>query len=201
MEVEAGLPISHGQPRFLKVRAASPWAQYGSLGTQSFRILRSAYDFAAKDFKRKELWPSAKLEFQIFSGLIPMLVADLRLPWSQVVTVTDASQQGYGICEKEFSEKVVSQVGRWQERWRYKGTSVEEWAPRRRALGDPLVDPVTAARNPEAYEQSDCYCRNEKFEKVPVSMLQAEGTRAHHSEGSCPDFSSAEVRTYKQELW
>ena len=108
-------------------------------------IFRSAYDFAAKDFKRKELWPSAN----------PMLVSDLRLPWSQVVTVTDASPGGFGICEREFAAEEVERVGRWQERWRYKRTPIEDWAPRRRALDDPLIDPVTAARNPEAFEQSD----------------------------------------------
>ena len=74
------------------------------LNRSGMGIFRSAYDFAAKEYKRKDPWPSAKREFEIFAGLLPMLVADLRQPWSQVVTVTDASLQGYGICEKEFPE-------------------------------------------------------------------------------------------------
>ena len=141
------------------------------LNRSGMGIFRSAYDFAAKDYRREELWPTAKREFEIFAGLIPMLVADLRQPWSQVVTVTAASPQGYGICEKEFPENTVQQVGRWHERWRYKRTPVEARAPRRRALGDPLVDLHTAARNPEAFEQSDNYGRNESFEEVPVQLL------------------------------
>ena len=146
-----------------------------ALNRSGMGVFRSAYDFAAKDFKRKELWMSAKREFEIFSGLLPMLVSDLRLPWSQVVTVTDASPEGFGICQKEFDEAAVEHVGRWQERWRYKRTPIDEWAPRRRALGDPLIDPVTAARNPEAFEQSDCYMPNEDFQEVPVSMLDPQG--------------------------
>ena len=101
------------------------------LNRSGMGIFRSAYDFAAKDFKRKDLWPSAKREFEIFSGLIPMLVSDLRLPWSEIVTVADASPQGFGICEKVFPSETVEQVGQWQERWRYKRTPIEGWAPRR----------------------------------------------------------------------
>ena len=147
------------------------------LNRSGMGIFRSAYDFAAKGFKRKELWPSAKTEFENFSGILPMLVSDLRLPWSRTVTVTDASPEGFGICEKEFAEESVGEVGCWQERWRYKRTPIEEWAPRRRALGDPLSDLATAARNPEAFEQSDVYSRNEEFAEVPSFMLEAEGFR------------------------
>ena len=54
---------------------------------------------------------------------------------------------------------------------------MEEWAPRRRALGDPLVDLHTAARNPEAFEQSDSYGHKENFEEVPAQLLNPEGYR------------------------
>ena len=147
------------------------------LNRSGMGIFRSAYDFAAKNFVRKELWSSAKREFEVFSGLIPMLVADLRLPWSQVVTVTDASPGGFGVCERDFAPEEVESVGRSHERWRYKRAPIEDWAPRRRALGDPLTDPVTAARDPEAFEQGDCYAHSDEFQEVPHSMLDPSGYR------------------------
>ena len=135
-------------------------------------IFRSAYDYAIKGYKSHWLWPSARREFQIFSGLLPILVADLRKTWSDKVTVSDASPDGYGICEGAFSTEEVGKAGRWQERWRYKRSPIEEWAPRRRALGlDVLHDVGTARRDPFAGEETDIYTRNESFEEVSSSFL------------------------------
>ena len=94
------------------------------LNRSGMGIFRSAYDFASRGYRR--------------SGLIPLLVSDMRQPWSNTITVTDASPEGFGICEGEFESSVISKVGQWQERWRYKRLPIEEWAPRRRTLGlDP----------------------------------------------------------------
>ena len=131
------------------------------------------------------------------------------------MTVTAASPQGYGICEKEFPENTVQQVGRWHERWRYKRTPVEARAPRRRALGDPLVDLHTAARNPEAFEQSDNYGRNESFRGGACSVApHPEGyrvaksgrckyTREHITLKEAPhsDLSSSANRSDIEESW
>ncbi|CAE7708857.1 AMY1.1 [Symbiodinium sp. CCMP2592] len=135
-------------------------------------IFRSAYDYAGKGYKSHWLWPSAKKEFRIFSGLLPILVADLRRSWSEKVTVSDASPEGYGICEGTFSVEEVRKTGKWQERWRYKRSPIEEWAPRRRALGlDVLRDVASARCDPLACEETDMYTRNESFEEVSTSFL------------------------------
>ncbi|CAL1160112.1 unnamed protein product, partial [Cladocopium goreaui] len=52
--------------------------------------------------------------------------------------------EGYGICERQLGCEAVGQLGRWNERWRFRRLPPEEWAPRRRAMGlDPIADVET----------------------------------------------------------
>ena len=41
---------------------------------------------------------------RFFSGIIPLLVGDMRRPWSPEVFCSDASPDGYGICARSMSE-------------------------------------------------------------------------------------------------
>ena len=50
------------------------------LNRAGMSIFRSAYDFAGRDYKRKELWGSVKREFQFFQGILPLLVSNMRQP-------------------------------------------------------------------------------------------------------------------------
>lgn len=135
-------------------------------------IFRAMYDFAGLDFQKRHLWDSAKRECRIFVGLLPLLVGDMRREWSDTVTCTDASPEGFGICERRLDMRSVSKIGRWHERWRYKRTPVEQWQPRERALGwDPLKHLNTARGDPDAFEWGDTFSRNEDFEEVPHEIL------------------------------
>ena len=79
-----------------------------------------------------------------FAGLVPLLFSDVRRKWSDQLLCTDASPDGFGICERVLDERTISDIGRWNERWRYKRLAPEDWAPRRRALGvDPFSDAST----------------------------------------------------------
>lgn len=53
-------------------------------------------------------------------ALAPLLVADLRSPWSPLITAIDASPGGYGAVEASFSPAVVTDIGRVRVRWRMK---------------------------------------------------------------------------------
>lgn len=142
------------------------------LNRSGMAIFRAAYDFAGGDYISRRLWDSAKLECSMFLGVLPLLVGDMRQPWSGKVTCTDASPEGYGICERDLEENMVDEIGKWQERWRFKRTPIEEWKPRERALGlDPLRDFNTARGDPNAFEWSDTYVRNEVFEEVPLEIM------------------------------
>ncbi len=146
------------------------------LNRSGMGIFRSLYDFAGQNFKRKMLWGSAIRECKIFSGVIPLLVADMRRPWSSEVFCSDASPDGYGICERSLGEQDVSNIGLWQERWRYKRSTPEDWCPRERFFRyDPLSDLRSARADPEAMEQTDLYVRNEEFEEVPKDILSPDG--------------------------
>ena len=64
-----------------------------------------------------------------------MLVASMRRSWSDVVVIADASPDGHGICERQLDTQTVADIGRWQERWRYKRLPPEDWAPRGESIG------------------------------------------------------------------
>ena len=69
------------------------------------------------------LWDSVKRELRWVRGLLPFLFSKLDLPWSCLLTATDASgapgQSGWGVCEMPCSSSTVGAVGRVSERWRY----------------------------------------------------------------------------------
>eukprot|EP00969_Alexandrium_andersonii_P313205 13838256-Alexandrium_andersonii.AAC.1 len=52
-------------------------------------------------------------------ALLPVLVADLRRPWWPLATATDASEWGYGVCERPLAPQQQAELAAWQERWRF----------------------------------------------------------------------------------
>ena len=142
------------------------------LNRSGMAIFRAAYDYAGAGYPARPVWESVKRECNFFLGILPLMIGDLRKGWSTNVTCTDASPDGFGIVERHLDEKDVSNIGKWQERWRFKRTRIDEWKPRAGALSlDPLRDFNTARADPEAFEWSDTYTRNELFEEVPNNIL------------------------------
>ncbi len=128
------------------------------LNRSGMGIFRSLYDFAGQNFKRKMLWGSAVRECKIFSGIIPLLVADMRRSWSSKVFCSDASPDGYGICERSLNEPDVSNIGLWQGWWRYKRSTPEDWCPRERFFRYYRLSDLRSARaDPDAMEPTDLY--------------------------------------------
>ena len=99
---------------------------------------RALYDFvAACDGKQRRLWPSAAYEVTTMIGLLPLIVSDMFAPWSRILTATDASSTGYGVCERDVTHEQAAELGRWSERWRYRRFDPSERCPRKMTV-EPL---------------------------------------------------------------
>ena len=110
-----------------------------------------------------------------FSAVSVLLASQLDRPWSSTVTATDASTTGFGVCEKTIEPSIVSELGRWHEKWRFRRLQPDEWAPRRRALDDfpEITDPSTVLTN----NVIDGWARVTGFPVVSRDLLHKEGWR------------------------
>ncbi|CAK0849207.1 unnamed protein product, partial [Prorocentrum cordatum] len=87
-------------------------------------IFRAAYDFARRHYRAPSLlWPSVRQELQNAMHIMPLLAVQFDMPWSGLVTCSDATLRGYAVQEADFPVSEVKQVGRWSERWRFKACS------------------------------------------------------------------------------
>eukprot|EP00438_Fugacium_kawagutii_P007991 Skav234597 [mRNA] locus=scaffold5214:85992:100513:- [translate_table: standard] len=141
------------------------------LNRAGMSVFRHLYDFIENGITR-HLNLGEKREVQIFIGLVPLLVGDLRRDWSSTIHCTDASPYGYGICERNMEQSAVKSLAQWQERWRFKHLSPDEWQPRKRSQGlDPLWDWDTARETPQPYHVEDYVRVDEGFPEVPHHIM------------------------------
>ena len=138
-------------------------------------VFRSLYDFVEAAPQPRPLNHKERQEVLNFVGIVPLLVGELKRNWSSTVTCTDASPDGYGICERQLDQELVHDIGRWQDRWRFRHLGPEDWKPRERLAGlDPLLDIRTARtfRSPQTVE--DMYAYNDFFPEVSEHITQPE---------------------------
>ena len=108
-------------------------------------------------------------------GLLPLLYGDLRRPWSEKVFCSDASPEGFGVCQTELPLEQVQSIGRWQETWRFRHLDPSEWRPRQRASGLDVIRDVDSVRAGCCEESpEDLYSYNGNFPEVPQDILQPE---------------------------
>ena len=130
-------------------------------------VFRALYDFVERDPPPRRLNRVEKQEVLNFIGIVPLLFSDIRRPWSSILTATDASPDGFGVCEREASADTVSSLGEWNERWRFRRLPPEQWGPRQRALGlDVLSDTRSVGGCGRGVEQSGMYVDNHDFTGV-----------------------------------
>ena len=136
-------------------------------------IFRRLYDFVQSDCLPRFLTSVEKEEVRNFIGLMPLLYGNIRLQWSDTVTCTDASPFGYGICERSAELQQVRNIGRWQERWRFKHLDPANWKPRERVQGrDVLGDIRTARCFPVPTCIDDLYELDGEFPEVPDDFME-----------------------------
>lgn len=148
---------------------------FSTLNRTGTSVFRRCYDFVEKGGVERRLNDREREECLTFAGLIPLLYADIRRGWCQTVQCTDASPDGFGICETTLSSTEVESMGRWCERWRYRRLPPEDWAPRRRALArDPFSDPFTVLGWQEGDEEQHHFVENDNFPEIPLEYLAPE---------------------------
>ena len=131
-------------------------------------VPRSLYDFAALVGGRRKLWNSAGREARILADIIPLVRVDLRAVWSKTAIATDASPEGFGVCETSLPTQVVASVGCWKERWRYKRLEPEFWRPRVRALQLDRLELLPAAIDLcKPIQHEHVFVAEESFPEVP----------------------------------
>ena len=130
-------------------------------------VFRYLYDFVEHAVEPRFLLPHERDECLMFAGIVPLLFSDMRLPWCPIITATDASPTGFGICELLASQEDAAQLGGWNERWRFRRLAPEHWAPRSRTRGlDVFADPRTVTRSYDNESYLDSYIPNSDFPEV-----------------------------------
>eukprot|EP00438_Fugacium_kawagutii_P012897 Skav204571 [mRNA] locus=scaffold2218:197091:209588:- [translate_table: standard] len=143
-----------------------------TINRSGMSVFRRLYDFVHSDSPPRRLNRHEQRECTIFSGILPLLVADMRRPWSENVSATDASPEGWGICERHLPQHLVHSCGRWHERWRYRRLDIGEWRPRERALRrDVFSDPLTVRGSMHDEDDYMNYTIDESFPEVPVEFM------------------------------
>ena len=138
-------------------------------------IFRALYDFVEKAPPPRPLHKKERREVEIFVWLLPLLYGDLRRPWSEKVFCSDASPEGFGVCQTELPLEQVQSIGRWQEKWRFRHLDPSEWRPRQRASGLDVIRDVDSVRAGCCEESpEDLYSYNGNFPEVPQDILQPE---------------------------
>ena len=128
--------------------------------------------------------------------VLPLLAVQFDLPWSGLVTCSDATLRGYAVQEADFPVTEVRQVGRWSERWRFKVEGAGR--ARDRALGGalllggleavaekeelgldfPLPSPESGSENTLVNKEDIPISINHEFPELPADFIQNGNWRA-----------------------
>ena len=130
----------------------------------SYKFVRRCYD------SRVPLWTSVRQELQAFLGLLPLCTADWAREWNDLVSASDASLSGYGVCTRKLSRDIVGGIGRVPERERFRR------GPALGARASALVDTAL-----EDADDDDLSCANlikagwevdASFPEIPSRILR-----------------------------
>ena len=84
-------------------------------------IFRASYTFVQQNYKTpKRLWTSVLRELSQARALVFFARANIRRPWCPTVTMTDACFSSFGMVESDFDPDTVWNVGKNDERWRFR---------------------------------------------------------------------------------
>eukprot|EP00435_Cladocopium_sp_Y103_P068612 s569_g31.t2 len=137
-------------------------------------VFRHLHDFVENTTAPRYFNDVERNECLTFAGIVPLLFSDMRKPWSTTLTATDASPEGFGICETNVLPEEAADLGDWWERWRFKRLAPEQWAPRSRARGrDVFTDPATVVGHVGDEQELDMYAENLDFPEVHPKFLQS----------------------------
>ena len=141
-------------------------------------VFRAVYDFKIIAYNnRQRLWKTAALECKCMASLLDLCFADLRRPWCQEVTASDASLTGTAVCSTHWGPADTHQVGRQRELWRYRAIGGAGRARDHVQALDPFTDHETVlpvSPIPSTSQPLDSFQLNLDFKEVPSTLLRVE---------------------------
>ena len=91
----------------------------GLMSRMSLSILHTVYAFIRKyEHSVSILWPSLIAELTAFTGILFILAQDWWRPWNRLVTSSDSSLAGFGVCQAWWPQDKVAECGLRLERSR-----------------------------------------------------------------------------------
>ncbi|CAK0870850.1 unnamed protein product [Prorocentrum cordatum] len=122
-------------------------------------VFDAVYSFCARHRNQQRRLPASVVrELRWAVALLPLISADLRAPWLGRLYCCDASEEGRGVVERDFDSEKVAEVGRRQERWKYRQLEGGTPARPREVLEEGVGEKVGS----------------ERFEDVPIDMVRGE---------------------------
>eukprot|EP00969_Alexandrium_andersonii_P075400 3324636-Alexandrium_andersonii.AAC.1 len=61
-----------------------------------------------------------RAELRAAAALLPLLRSAIHSPWCSQLPCFDASPTGFAICQREVDVDTVRELGRFNERWRFR---------------------------------------------------------------------------------
>ena len=109
-------------------------------------IMRHCYAFIERNYEvRTTLWGSVRQELYMFRHLMSLGQGSIKQEWGPTMYCTDACLSGYAVMSSVQGKATVREIGRNDERWRFRLGEGYVNAPRRQALDTAGVfsDPLT----------------------------------------------------------
>ena len=138
-------------------------------------IFHATYRFIQECYsKRARLWPSVAREAKWACRLLGLCSADLRKPWHDRLTASDASLSGIAVCSRDLPIHEIKDIARYKEAWRFK-VNDRVVNPRKSALPptdihrDPFSDPNTV--KPLLVESEDPFVLNYDFPEISSKVM------------------------------
>ena len=143
------------------------------LRREMLSLLRNLYDFAAQPpGPPRRLWASAAREAARIAALLPLCVASMRLPFSELVTVSDACPTGFAVCQKRAMPALARSAADRSERSRYRGRDPGVRARASALEGSDVFSDVNTVLPTGAIPVPDDYETNPDFEEIPCSLWE-----------------------------
>jgi hypothetical protein len=88
---------------------------------EALAVVCACYEFVRKCYDScTRIWSSVRRELRWMRSLLPLLEADMSLPWLPTIVASDAPDTGMGVCVRSLDVHQVARVGRLSEKWRFR---------------------------------------------------------------------------------
>lgn len=157
-------------------RAIGHCIHFCMLRRELLSVFRAVYDFKITHYSRRvRLWNTAAHECACMSALLDVCFADLRRPWCNEVSASDASLSGTASCAAVWPIDEVTAAGRQRELWRFRAEGSASKARDHVRAVDPFNDidsvkPIIDDNNP-----FDNFRLNLDFNEIPRHLLHEDG--------------------------